>query len=96
MPSHPPWDDDLVRRWLIERAPPLTWRSIAGWALATIVGVVLGLAKLGGAGEGVALALAVVGGVEVLRGLLRMAWLRLGGTDQPLRTYLRKRLGNDA
>jgi hypothetical protein len=92
MRSQPPWDDDPLRRWFIERAPPLTWRSIAGWALAAVGGVTLGLSRPGGAWEVLALVLAVVGALEVLRGVLRMVLLGLGGSDQPLRTYLRKRL----
>jgi hypothetical protein len=96
MRSQPPWDDDLLRRWLVERAPPLTWRGIAGWALALLAGLVLGLAKLGTPGELLGLGLGLSGGVQVLRGMFRMAWLALGGTDQPVRTYVRKRLEDEA
>jgi hypothetical protein len=88
------WDDDRLRRWLIERAPPLTWRGIWLCALASAIGLVLGFAEHGGGlWEALALALFIVGGMQALRGAARMAWLRLGGTDRPLRTYLRRRLG---
>jgi hypothetical protein len=58
------------------------------------VGLLLGLAHEGWLWEAVALGLFIVGGLQVLRGVLRMAWLRLGGTDEPFMTYLRRRLGN--
>ena len=54
----------------------------------------MGRAHEGWLWEAVALGLFIVGGFQVLRGVLRMVWLRLGGTDQPLRTYLRRRLGD--
>jgi hypothetical protein len=89
----PEWDDDPLRRSLIERAPPLTWKGILGYALASSVGLILGIVKMGGLWEGVAFGLFILGAIQVLRGTLRLAWLRLGGTDRPLRTYLRRRLG---
>jgi len=87
-------DDDLLRRVLVERRPPLTWKGIAGCAFASAVGLLMGFAHEGWLWEAVALGLFIVGGFQVLRGVLQMVWLRLGGTDQPLRTYLRRRLGN--
>lgn len=93
MRSQPPWSDDLLQRSLIERAPPLTWRGIAGWALASVAGVILALAKVGGLGELIAVAMFIVGGMQVARGVIRMGWLKLGGIDQPVRTYLRRRSG---
>jgi hypothetical protein len=86
------WDDDPLRRSLIERAPPLTWTGILGYALLSSAGLILGLSKAGGLWEIVALGLFVLGAIQVLRGLVRMAWLRLGGTDRPLREYVRNRL----
>jgi hypothetical protein len=86
------WDDDPLRRSLIERAPPLTWKGILGYALMLSAGLILVLAKVGGLWEIVALGLFILGGIQVLRGLVRMAWLQLGGTDRPLRAYLRRRL----
>jgi hypothetical protein len=83
----------LLRRSLIERAPPLTWRGIGGYTLVSAVGLILGLAKVGGLWEALALGLFILGGIQTLRGILRMAWLGLGGTDRPLRTYLKRRLG---
>jgi hypothetical protein len=94
MPSQEPWSDDLLQRSLVERAPPLTWVGVLGWGLVAVVGAVLGLAGPGKALEAVAVALAVVGGLQVLRGLIRKLWLVLGGTDQPLRSYLHRRFGD--
>jgi hypothetical protein len=95
MERHPPWSDDLLRRWLIERAPPLTWVSIGGWAAVALVGLALVLleprGRAGNAAGVFGLVLAVAGAIEVLRGVLRMLWLALGGKDQPLRTLLRRR-----
>ena len=86
-------DDDLLRRLLIERRYPLTWKGILGCALASIVGLVLVLAGVGGFWEVLAAFLFVAGALLVLKGVLRMTWLRLGGTDRPLRTYIRRRFG---
>jgi hypothetical protein len=94
VPNQSAWDDDPLRRSLIERAPPLTWRGICLCAFASAIGLVLGIAEHGGGiWEILALALFIVGGIQALRGALRMASLRLGGTDRPLRTYFRRRLG---
>jgi len=41
----------------------------------------------------VALALVVYGAFQTLRGLGRKVWLGLGGADQPLRTFIHRRLG---
>jgi hypothetical protein len=92
---HFAWDDDPLRRSLIERAPPLTWKGIGFCALVMAIGFTLGLAKFGGLWNYLALGLFVFGGIQVLRGVLRMGWLGLGGTDRPLRAYFRKRLGSD-
>jgi hypothetical protein len=91
---HAPWSDDVLRRWFIERAPPLTWASIAGWAVAALIGVALGLVEPKGAPGAVGLALVVVGAIQVFRGVLRMLWLALGGQDQPLKTFLRRHTGS--
>jgi hypothetical protein len=82
-----------LRRVLVERAPPLTWRGIWGCAFASAAGLVLVLVKVGGDWEVLAAIVFCVGAILVLRGVLRKAWLRLGGTDRPVRTYLRRRLG---
>lgn len=86
-------DDDLLRRLLIERRYPLTWKGILGCALTSIVGLVLVLAKVGGFWEILGAFLFVVGVLLALKGVLRMTWLRLGGTDDSLMAYLRRRLG---
>jgi hypothetical protein len=86
------WDDDPWRRALIERPPPLTWRGIVLSALVVAAGVVLGLAEVAGFWDGLALLLVIVGGIQLLRGLIRMAWLRMGGTDRPLRNFVRARV----
>jgi membrane-associated phospholipid phosphatase len=86
-------DDDLLRRLLIERRYPLTWKGISSCALASIVGLALVLAKIGGLSEVLAAFLFVAGALLALKGVLRMTWLRLGGTDEPLMTYFRRRLG---
>jgi hypothetical protein len=61
--------------------------------LASVVGLTLVLAKVGGLWEVFAAFLFVVGALLALKGVLRMAWLRLGGTDESLMTYLRGRSG---
>lgn len=91
MEQYPAWDDDPLRRSLIERAPPLTWRGIFGCAVVTCLGLILALATRGHTLTIVGLGLSFVGIIQVLRGLIRMAWLRLGGTDRPLNTYLERR-----
>jgi len=78
---------------LIERAPPLTWRGIASWTLVALAVLACVLAKPGGFWELVAAGVLVVAGWQAVRGVLRMVWLHLGGTDQPLRTYIRRHLG---
>jgi hypothetical protein len=65
-------DDDLLRRVLVERRPPLTWRGIAGCAVASAAGLLLGLAREGWLWEAAALGLFIVDGLQVLRGVLRM------------------------
>lgn len=92
MTRQPAWDDDLLRRALIERAPPLTWRGIGAYAVVSAVGLILGLVSLDGPWGLIALGLFIVGVLQALRGVLRMAWLGLGGTDRPLRAYLKRRL----
>jgi len=61
-------------------------------ALASMVGLVLVLAGVGGSWEAFAAVLFALGGLLALTGVLRMAWLALGGADQPIRSYLRKHL----
>jgi hypothetical protein len=51
------------------------------------------LAEVGGFGEMLAAGLFIIGAALALKGMLRIAWLRLGGADQPIRTYLRGRFG---
>ncbi len=94
MRSQPPWSDDWFRRYWIERAPPLTWGGIAVWMGALVIGVAMLLARPSADVWGViGLVLVALGGVQVLRGLARKAWLGLGGTDQPVRSYFRRRVG---
>jgi len=86
-------DSDPLRRVLIERLPPLTWRGIGGYAAAGGAGLVfLLVVRTGGFLTLAAALVLVVSSVQVLRGLTRLLWLRMGGTDQPLRSYLRRRL----
>jgi hypothetical protein len=84
-------NDDPLRRMLVERRPPLTWRGIAGWLALSAIGLLLGLTKVSGLPEYIGLGLFLLGGFQVLRGMLRKAWLRVGGTDQPIKTYFEKR-----
>ncbi len=85
--------DDRWRRLLIERSPPETWAAITVWALVLAAGVGLGLSEAGASTEWVALLLFLLGGLQVLRGLTAIVCLRLWGTAQPLRTFVRRRLG---
>jgi hypothetical protein len=70
----------------------LTWAGIGCCAIALAGGIALGLLVASGPLGFVALGLAVGGAIQLLRGLIRMLWLSLGGADQPLRSYLRRRL----
>lgn len=85
------WDDDPLRRFLIEGAPPLTWSGIFACAVIACFGLLLALAFRGHALNLVGIGLAFLGITQVLRGLFRMAWLSLGGTDRPLYAYLARR-----
>jgi hypothetical protein len=87
-------DDDFWRRTLIERRPPLTWKGICACASASAVGIGLGLSKPAGEWELLALGLSIAGGIQTLRGLGRKIWLGLGGTDQLVKTYIERRLGD--
>jgi hypothetical protein len=89
--ERPEADDDPLRRSLIERALPLTWKGIWGYALA--IGLLIELAKVGGFGGLLALGLFFLGAILVLRCVLQKTWWRLGDTDPPIRTYVRGRLG---
>jgi hypothetical protein len=93
MGQEPAWDEDPLRRSLIERAPPLTWKGILLCAFVAATGLALGLAKTGWFWDDLAIGLVVIGGIQSLRGIIRIGWLRLGGTDRPLKTYIRKRFG---
>ncbi len=86
-------NEDRCQRILIERPPPSSWRAICAWALATAAGIALGLTNPTGLLEVLALALFILGGPQVLRGLVHMAWLGLGGADQPVRTFLTRWFG---
>lgn len=94
MGQQPNSEDDLLRRLLIERRYPLTWKGISSCGLVAVVGLALVLAKVGGFWEVLSAFLFVMGTLLALKGLLRKAWLRLGGKDEPLMTQLRKRLGD--
>ena len=83
--------DDLLRRMFVERRPPLTWVGICLDTVAFAVGLGLLLIPVGWPWDVFAVLLFAVCGFQALRGVLRKAWLRLGGTDQPIWTYLRKR-----
>lgn len=85
-------DEDFWRRTLIERRPPLTWKGICACAIASAGGIGLGLTKPAGGWELLALGLFVAGGIQTLRGLARKIWLALGGTDQPFKAYIERRL----
>lgn len=87
-------DEDFWRRTLIERRPPLTWKGICACAIASAAGIGLGLTKPTGAWELLAIGLSITGAIQTLRGLGRKIWLALGGTDQPIKTYLERRLGD--
>jgi hypothetical protein len=87
------WSEDFWRRTLIERAPPLSWWAISLWALATAIAAASLLAGLRGPWEGVAGIVALVGLIQIARGAVRKAWLGLGGTDRPITTAIRRRLG---
>jgi hypothetical protein len=92
MQSQPPWSDDWFRRYWVERAPPLTWRGISVWAVALAAGLAMLLAKPTADLWGiVGTALIAYGSIQILRGVGRKAWLALGGTDQPVRSYFRRR-----
>jgi hypothetical protein len=87
-------DEDFWRRVLIERRPPLTWKGICVCAIASAAGIGLGLSKPAGEWELLALGLFITGAIQTVRGLGRKIWLGLGGTDQPFKTYLERRLGD--
>jgi hypothetical protein len=89
----PDSEDDLLRRMFVERRPPLTWKGILLDALMSAGGLILVIVKVGGFWEVFAVLVFALCGLQALRGVLRKAWLRLGGTDQPVRTYLRRRFG---
>ena len=63
-----------------------------GYAGASAVGLILILANVSGIWELVAALVVVLGVIQILRGLVRKAWLCLGGTDRPLKTFLERRL----
>jgi hypothetical protein len=87
-------DDDFWRRTLIERRPPLTWKGICTCAIASAAGIGLGLTKPAGEWQLLALGLCITGAIQTLRGLGRKIWLALGGTDQPIKAYLERWLGD--
>jgi hypothetical protein len=87
-------DGDWWERRVVERRGPETWRGIAACGAASAAGLLLVFAGAGGLWEAAAAIVFTISGFQVLRGLLRMAWLARGGTDQPIRTYFRKRLGD--
>ncbi len=86
-------DDDLLRRLIIERRYPLTWGGIACCALASIAGLVALVVGVGGDWEVVAAFAFVMGLYLALKGLLRRAWLRFLGTEEPVADFFRRRLG---
>jgi hypothetical protein len=89
-------DSDLLRRMFVERRPPLTWTGICIDALVSLIGLVLVLVEVGGLWEVLAVLMLATGVFQVLRGILRKVWLRMGGTDQPVWAYLRRRLGRSS
>ncbi len=93
MEGQPEPEDDLLRRVLIERRAPQTWKGIVGCVLVSALALVLVIVNLGGFAELVAAGVFAIGTFQALSGMLRKAWLALGGTDQPLRSYLKRRLG---
>jgi len=86
-------DGDWFERRVVERRGPETWRGIGACGITSVVGLVLVLVGVGGLWEVAGAVVFALGGFQVLMGLLRMAWLARGGTEQPIRTYLRKHLG---
>lgn len=76
----------------VERRPPLTWTGICIDALVSVTGLVLLFTQQGGLTEVLAVLMLALGAFQVLRGVLRKLWLRMGGTDQPLWTYFRRRV----
>jgi hypothetical protein len=85
------WDDDPLQRFFIERAPPLTWSGIFGYGVVACFGLLFALAIHGHMLNLAGIALGFLGITQVLRGLFRMAWLGLGGTDRPLYSYFARR-----
>lgn len=92
MRHQPPWSDNWFRRSWVERAPPLTYRGIVFWALVCAVGTGVAFAAGHGRVAGAGGLCALAGCAMVVRGLFRKAWLAIGGTDQPIRTLIRRRL----
>jgi hypothetical protein len=58
-----------------------------------LAGLALVLVQVGGVWEVAAALVLALGVLNALRGVFRKAWLHLGGSDQPVRTYLRSRGG---
>lgn|GEM_PF-4577313 len=93
MAEEPEPDGDLAQRVLVERRPPLSWKGIAACASVSALALVVVALDVGGFWELLAAGVFVVGALQTARGMLRKAWLGLGGSDRPVSTYLKRRLG---
>ena len=69
-------DNDVLRRVLIERRGPRTWKGIWGCAGASVVGLVLVLIKPGEFWELFGAAVFLVGAFEVLNGMFHKTCFR--------------------
>jgi purine-cytosine permease-like protein len=67
----------------VERRGPETWRGIAACGAASAAGLPLVLVGVGGLWEAAAAILFAISGFQVLRGLLRMAWLVRASRPDP-------------
>lgn len=77
---------------MIERAPPLTWKGIAADAVLAAIAFGLVFIVLAEPWRLVCFGLFLLGIFQTLRGLARKAWLALGGTDRPIKTFIERRL----
>lgn len=79
-------NEDRWQRWLIERPPPQTWKSVGVLVLMLLVGLVLGTFV-----AGVFLFVAVVALFGLLRAFAAMVSIRIWGTAQPIERSMRRR-----
>ena len=92
LPVRSPWSDDPWQRWLVEMAPPLTWRSIGLCAILAAAGAAAYAAGIPDWWADLSVLLAVGSAILLLRGVVRMAWLALDGTDRPVRSAIGVRI----